>query len=157
MSQMTSTAKPMRKAAMTPATRERKAIAWMNVSMERRMACWRDDERTIDGRRVGRARLLPTPRAILFHRECFVDQLLTVRHVLGEFGVRALLGDLDPGLILRVVQRDDLDVVIAECLDRFLVHVVGLRFVIGLRLLARLYHGVLLLLVQLLEALFRHQ
>src|SRR5437899_6845095 len=63
---------------------------------------------------------------LLFDAQRFVDKLLAVGYILGELRVRALFGDIDPGVVLGGCQRDDLNLVVLEHLDHFVVH--ALRF-----------------------------
>ena len=82
----------IRKAAITPATRDKNVTARMKLSMG--VNC---PASTGMIARENRPAGSPAGRRVsLFHRERLIDQLLTVRHVLGEFGVGALLGDVEP-------------------------------------------------------------
>jgi hypothetical protein len=84
---------------------------------------------------------------LLFDRKRLVDELLTVRHSLGKSRVGALFGHVEPDLIIGVAKSHDLHLVIFERLDRVLVNLVSLAFIIDLRLLAGLEDGVPLCLV----------
>src|ERR1022692_1564644 len=94
---------------------------------------------------------------LLFDAQRFVNQLLAVRDVLGELHVGALLRDLDPLVVLRVAQTLDLDAVVLVSLNRRLVDRFRLVFVVLMRFLSGLDKRVMLLLVELVEALFRHE
>src|SRR5689334_3793259 len=151
MSQITSTATAMRRAAATPVTRERKRTARMNVSKEAFPEAAKGDRPA--GRAAAR-RVLEPP---LFDRQGLVDQLLPVRDVLRELGVAALLRDVEPGVVGRVVQRDHLVLVVLEGLEGLLVHGVRLALVVGLGLLPGREDHVLLLLRELREVLLGHE
>src|SRR5579875_3763308 len=91
------------------------------------------------------------------HRERLVDQLLAVGHTLGELGVGALFREIDPDVEVGVGELDDLDVMVVEQLDGRRIDAVGLAFIERLRVLSGLEDGGLLRLVELVEALLRHQ
>src|SRR5213079_3277831 len=98
ISQTTTTPSAMSPAATTPATRE--------------------THRTAPTKRSS-----PSPRRspMSLHAERRVDQLLAVGDFLGELGIRALFGDLDPRVVLRRRERDHLDLVLLERLHHLVV------------------------------------
>src|SRR6185312_13333739 len=98
MSQITSTAPAMRRAAATPVMRESSRTTRMKAS-----------KGFLPAEGIGRPGAGARPvRQRLLHREGFVDQLLAVRHVLRELRVAALLREREPGLVVGVAQGDDL-------------------------------------------------
>src|SRR4051794_23793488 len=98
MSQMTSTAKAISSAANTPVTCDRRRTTEMYASIGVFL-------RGVSGngprvwQRADRGRLL--------HLERFVDQLLAVRHFVGEALVAALPRHVEPRVVVGVGQRDD--------------------------------------------------
>src|SRR2546421_10644380 len=63
---------------------------------------------------------VPGPRALL-DAQRRVDQLLAVRHFLGELGVGALPRNSEPLVVFGRGQRDHLDLVLLERLDHLVV------------------------------------
>src|SRR3954464_7151888 len=65
----------------------------------------------------------PSPRCspMSLDAERRVDELLAFGHFLGELGIRALLGEADPCVVLGRRERDDLDLVLLERLHHLVV------------------------------------
>src|SRR4051794_33446060 len=116
MWQTTSTAAAIKPAAMIPHSCEIILTVRMKRSMRPPARPW-----CLTAAGGGRG------RRILVEGERLLDQLLAVRHFVGELLVRALLRDLDPGLVFRRCQRRDFDVVLLECVDHFVVEFLGCR------------------------------
>src|SRR5689334_7461208 len=83
---------------------------------------------------------------LLLDAQRLVDELLAVGDVLRELGIRALLREVDPLVVLVVGKALDLDAVVAVGLDRGLVDGFGLVLVVLLCLPARVDQRLLLLL-----------
>src|SRR5712691_2390110 len=105
---------------------------------------------------AGRAAPARETRALL-DAQRGVDELLAVRHFLGELIVGALLGDLDPLVVLGRGERHHLDLVILEGPDHLVVQPLCFPREVGFRFLARGAEHVLLLLAQARQALLRHE
>src|SRR5215213_1934347 len=102
----TSTAAAIKPAAMIPQTCEMR----VTIQMKRSMCPPTHAQRACSaGAPAGR----PGGQASL-HGERRVDQLLAVRHLAGEVLVRAVLRDLDPGVVLGARHGRDLDVVLLK-------------------------------------------
>src|SRR3954452_22238556 len=74
--------------------------------------------------------------AALFDRKRLVDQLLSVGNLGCELFIGAVLRNLDPRVVFRRSQRDNLDIVLLEGGDHLVVETLGGLVEILLRLLA---------------------
>src|SRR5215216_15534 len=81
---------------------------------------------TLPEGRAGRRR--PGVGDGLLHGKRRIDELLAVGDLAGELLVRALLRDLDPGVVFLLGEGHDLDVVLLEGVNHLLVEL--LRFLV---------------------------